>query len=96
MLQFVHDFLGFEKVDEESIFGNLVTLSEKQKLDLQEDNFIEFLAVNKGLINEDLMELESQRNNEERQDKEKVIEEPKRVTVQEMARDFLYLRSNCF
>ena len=50
-LQFVHDFLGFEKVEEESIFGNLVTLSEKLKLDLQEDNFIELLAVNtRGLL----------------------------------------------
>ena len=96
-LQFVHDFLGFEKVDEESIFGNLVTLSEKLKLDMQEDNFIELLAVqHKGLINEDLMELESQKNNGERQGKEKVIEEPERVTIQEMARDSLYLRSNCF
>lgn len=42
------------------------------------------------------MELESQRNNEERQEKEKVIKELKRVTIQEMARDFLYKRSNCF
>lgn len=50
-LQFVHDFLGFEKVEEESIFGNLVTLSKKLKLDLQEDNFIELLAVNtRGLL----------------------------------------------
>ena len=66
-LQFVHDFLGFEKADEELIFGNLVTLSEKLKLDLQEGNFIELLAVQrKGLINEDLMELESRKNNGER------------------------------
>ena len=94
-LQFVHDFLGFEKADEELIFGNLVTLSEKLKLDLQEGNFIELLAVQrKGLINEDLMELESRKNNGERQGKEKVIEEPERATIQEMARDSLYLRSN--
>ena len=38
-LQFVHDFLGFEKVDEEhkEIFSNSVTLSEKLELDLQQD-----------------------------------------------------------
>ena len=46
-LQFVHNFGGFEKVDEESkeVFSNLVTLSEKLKLNLQEDNCIELLAV---------------------------------------------------
>ena len=45
-LWFVHDFHGFE-VDEESkeVFSNLVTLSEKLELDLQEDDFTEFLAV---------------------------------------------------
>ena len=34
--QFVHDFHGFEKVDEESkeVFSNSVTLSEKLELDL--------------------------------------------------------------
>ena len=41
--QFVHNFHGFEKVDE--VFSNLVTLSEKLELDLQEDNFIELLVV---------------------------------------------------
>ena len=42
---FFDDFCGFEKVDEESkeAFSNLVTLSEKLKLNLQDD-FIE-LAV---------------------------------------------------
>ena len=39
--QFVHDFCGFENVDEESkeVFSNLVTLSKKLELDLQEDSF---------------------------------------------------------
>ena len=62
--QFVHDFRGFEMVDEESkeIFINLVTLSEKLELDLQEDNFIELLVVqHEELTTEDLMELEAQR-----------------------------------
>ena len=63
-LKFVHDFCGFEKVDEESkeLFSNLVTLREKVELDLQEDNFIELLVVqHEKLTNEDLMELEVQR-----------------------------------
>ena len=38
------------------------------------------------LINEDVMELEAQRKDEERQEKEEVTEEPKRFTMQEMAR----------
>ena len=59
-LQFVHNFRGFEKVVEESkkVFSNLVTLSKKLELDLQEDNFIELLAVqHEELTNEDLIEL---------------------------------------
>ena len=40
----------------------------------------------KELTNEDLMELEAQRNDEERQEEEEVTEEPKRFTTQEMAR----------
>ena len=61
-LQFVHDFPEFEKVDEESkeVFSNLVTLSEKLELDLQEDDFTELLAVqHEELTNEDLMALEA-------------------------------------
>ncbi|XP_057575413.1 tigger transposable element-derived protein 1-like isoform X2 [Hippopotamus amphibius kiboko] len=89
--QFVHDFRGLEKVDEESkeVFSNLVTLSEKLELDLQEDDFIELLAVqHEELTNEDLMELEAQRKDEERQKEEEATEEPKRFTTQEMARGF--------
>ena len=59
------------------------------KLDLQKDDFIELLAVqHKELTNEDLMELEAQRKDEERQEEEEVTEEPKRFTTQEMAREF--------
>ena len=44
------------------VFSNLVTLSEKLELDLQEDDFIELLAVqHEELTDEDLMELEAQR-----------------------------------
>ena len=40
------------------------------------------------LTNEDLMELEVHRKDKERQEEEKVTEEPKRFTMQEMARGF--------
>ena len=89
--QFVHDFRGFEKVDKESekVFNSLVTLSKKLELDLQEDDFIELLAVqHEELTNENLMELEAQRKDEERQEEEEVTEEPKRFMMQEMARGF--------
>ena len=91
--QFVHDFHGFEKVDEESkeVFSNLVTLSAKLKLHLQEDDFIELLAVqHKELTNEDLMELEAQKKDKERQEEEEVTEKLMRFMMQEMARGFSY------
>ena len=90
---FFNDFCGFEKVDEESKegFSSLMTLSEKLKLNLQEDDFIELLAVqHEELTNEELMELKAQRNDKERQ-KEEVIEETKRFVIQEMARGFSLL-----
>ena len=55
-------------MDEESkeVFSNLVTLSNMLELDLQEDDFIELLAVqHKELINEDLMESEIQGKDQE-------------------------------
>ena len=88
--QFVHDFRVFEKGYEESkeVFSNLVTLSEKLEPDLQEDDFMELLAVqHEELTNEDLMELEAQRKDKERQEEE-VTKELKRFTTQEMARGF--------
>ena len=97
--QFVHDFHGFEKVDEESreVFSNLVTLSEKLELDLQEDDFIELLAVqHEELTNEDLLELEAQRKDEERQEEEERGEELKRFTMQDMARGFALFEEALF
>ncbi len=59
------------------------------KLDLQEDDFIELLAMqHKELTNENLMELEAQRKDEERQEEEEVTEGPKRFMMQEMTRGF--------
>ena len=88
--QVVHDFCGFEKVDKESkeVFSNLVTLSKKLELDLQEDDFIKLLAVqHEELTNENLLELEAQRKDKERQEEE-VTEELKRFVTQEMVRGF--------
>ena len=67
-LQFAHSLHGLEKVDEKSkvAFSNLVTLSKELELHLQEDDFIDLLAVQyEALTNEDLMELEAQRKDEE-------------------------------
>ena len=55
----------------------------------QEDDFTELLAAqHKELTNEDLMELEAQRKDGERQEEEEVTEELKRFTTQEIARGF--------
>ena len=57
------------------------------KLDLQEEDFFELLAVqHKELTNEDLMEWEAQGMDEERQEEEEVTEELKRFAAQEMSR----------
>ena len=66
-LQFF-SFHGIEKVDEESE----EVFSKKMKLDLQEGNFTELLAVqHEALTSEYLMGLKAQRKNEERQRKGK-------------------------
>ena len=67
-LQFIHDFCGFEKMDEMSkeVFSNLVTLNDKLEIDLQQDNFTELLAVqHEELTTKDVMELEAQRQDEQ-------------------------------
>ena len=88
-------------VDEEpkEVFSDLVNLSKKLELDLQVDNFTEFLAAQQEeFTNEDLMEFEAQRKDQEKQEEE-VAEEPKRFKMQEMSRGFLFsfifLRTHC-
>ena len=72
-----------------------MTFSEKLELDLQEDDFTKLFAEqHREWTNEVLMELEAQRKDEEKQEEE-VTEEPKRFTMQEMTRRFLYLRRHC-
>ena len=96
-LPIVHNFHGFEKVDEESkeVFSNLVALSKKLELDLQEDNFSELLAVqHRELTNENLMELEAQRKDAERQEEE-VTEELKDSQSRKWQETILSLRRHC-
>ena len=96
-LKIIHDFGGFEKVDEESkkLFSNSLTISDKLDLDLQKDHFIELLAVQpKRLANQDLMELETESKHEERP-KEEVTQESKGFTMQEMARVFSLFERHC-
>ena len=61
--------------------GNVVGTAKKHQV------MVELAVQHKELTNEDLMELEAQRKDEERQ-KEEVTEEPKSFTTQEMARTF--------
>lgn len=72
-LKLIHNFHGFEKMDEESkeVFSNLVTLRKTLELDLQEHSFTELLAgQHEKLTNEVLMELEAQRKDRERQEED--------------------------
>ena len=96
-LPIVHNFHGFEKVDEESkeVFSNLVALSKKLELDLQEDDFSELLAVqHRELTNENLMELEAQRKDAERQEEE-VTEELRDSQSRKWQETILSLRRHC-
>ena len=88
-MQFAYDFCRFKKANEESkeVLSNLVTLSKKLELDSQEGNFIELFSLQHEFTNKDLMELETQSKDEERQE-EDVTEELKRFMMQVMARGF--------
>ena len=88
-MQFAYDFCRFKKANEESkeVLSNLVTLSKKLELDSQEGNFIELFSLQHEFTNKDLMELETQSKDEERQE-EDVTEDLKRFMMQVMARGF--------
>ena len=79
-------------MDEESkeVFSNLVTLSNMLELDLQEDDFIELLAVqHKELINEDLMESEIQgKDQESPEESSSSTGELKRFTTRKLERGY--------
>ena len=69
------------------VFSNLATLSETLELELQEDSFTELLAVQHEKLTNEVLELEAQRKDRERQE-EDVIEERQRFRTQEMAKGF--------
>ncbi|XP_068238407.1 tigger transposable element-derived protein 1-like [Palaemon carinicauda] len=73
--QFVNDFTGFDQdVENQKILNNLVDLSKKLELDLEEEDFHELLESHgEELINEDLMELEEMQRQEDNENSE---EEP--------------------
>ena len=84
-------------MDEESkeVFSNLVALSKKLELDLQEDDFSELLAVqHRELTNENLMELEAQSKDAERQEEE-VTEELRDSQSRKWQETILSLRRHC-
>ena len=61
----------------------------EKMVDVSRSYNIELLAVqHEELTNENLMELEAQRKDKERQEEKEVTEEPKRFMTQEMARGF--------
>ncbi|XP_066428508.1 tigger transposable element-derived protein 1-like [Eleutherodactylus coqui] len=70
-LMFVHDSPSLAKLQagEQNVVDNIVSISEKLDLHLEEQDFHEYFAVhNQELTNEDLMELENQRKEEEKED----------------------------
>ncbi|KAK4309429.1 hypothetical protein Pmani_018926 [Petrolisthes manimaculis] len=68
--QFVNNFTGFEKVQEE-VVNNLISMSEKLELDLNEDDFREFFDTHaQELTNDELRELEKQRKEVEEEEVE--------------------------
>ena len=73
--------------ESKEVFSNLATLSKTLELDLQEDSFTELLAVQHEKLTNELLELEAQRKDRERQE-EDVIEQRQRFRTQEMAKGF--------
>ena len=73
--------------ESKEVFSNLATLSETLELDLQEDSFTELLAVQHEKLTNELLELEAQRKDRERQE-EDVIEQRQRFRTQKMAKGF--------
>ncbi|XP_045137247.1 tigger transposable element-derived protein 1-like [Portunus trituberculatus] len=62
--QVVHDFTGFENIqqEQEEVVDNLISMSEKLELELEEQDFTEFFDDHdKELSNDELRELEKQR-----------------------------------
>ncbi|KAK3883528.1 hypothetical protein Pcinc_011179 [Petrolisthes cinctipes] len=86
--QYVNNFTGFEKVQEE-VVNNLISMSEKLELDLEEQDFIEFFDAHaKELTNDELRELEKQRKEGEEAEEEEVEVPTKHFQTKVMAQAF--------
>ncbi|KAK4309194.1 hypothetical protein Pmani_010858 [Petrolisthes manimaculis] len=68
--QYVNNFTSFEKVQEE-VVSNMISMSDKLELDLEEQDFVEFFDAHaKELTNDKLRELEKQRKEGEEEEVE--------------------------
>lgn len=63
--------------ESKEVSNNLVNRGKKPEPDLQEEGFTELFVVQHKFTNEDLMELQAQKKDQEKQD-EDITEEPKR------------------
>ncbi|XP_045111390.1 tigger transposable element-derived protein 1-like [Portunus trituberculatus] len=89
--QVVHDFTGFENIQEEQeeVVDNLISMSEKLELELEEQDFTEFFDDHdKELSNDELQELEKQRKEAEEAEEEEVEMPPKHFQTKKMAEAF--------
>ncbi|XP_042230822.1 tigger transposable element-derived protein 1-like [Homarus americanus] len=86
--QFANDFKGFtENVD--SVANNLVELGKQLHLEMEEDDVHELMECHtQELTNENLMELESDRVQEEVAEEEQEAEEPKKFNSKQLDEDF--------
>ncbi|KAK4303436.1 hypothetical protein Pmani_024543 [Petrolisthes manimaculis] len=86
--QFVNNFTGFGKVQEE-VVSNLISMSEKLELDLDEQDFREFFDAHaQELTNDELKELEKRRKEVEEVEEEKVEMPTKHFQTKLMAQAF--------
>jgi hypothetical protein len=84
--QFVQDATGSEEQD---VINNLVEMSRKLELNLEENDFIELLQSHtEEMSNETLMELEDQRNKDNVSEEEQEAEPPKRFKTKQLAERF--------
>ena len=97
--QFVHEFHGFEKVDEEfkQIFSNLVTINQKLELGLHEDNFTQLLTGHhKKLMSEDMVEMQARERAERDNRKNKQVKDQRGSQCNKWQKDILCLRRPIF
>jgi hypothetical protein len=84
--QFVRDATGSE---EQEVINNLVEISRKSELNVEENDFIGLLQSHtEEMSNETLMKLEDQRNKDDVSEEEQETEPPKRFKTKQLAECF--------